>query len=202
MVYDNIIGPLGQAAAGFHLGQDHLRQPHQAEGNAPGAGSDQYKPLVTYDNAVELKKIKRYAPHAGVVLRLAVANTGSQCELSSEGISQNGMGDSGGKLTHRCRGASQSCECGLGTHPGHGVWLRFPPVAPVSSPVERLGFRPPLGSARPHGNRHVQRPSRVVPERAKRARQRFCVEFRTPPKATARPCMSPEMVTGEKCGVR
>jgi ornithine decarboxylase len=45
---------------------------------------DQYKPLVTYDNAAELKKIKKYAPHAGVVLRLAVANTGSQCELSNK----------------------------------------------------------------------------------------------------------------------
>lgn len=45
---------------------------------------DRYKPLVTYDNPEELKKIKRYAPHAGLVLRLAVANTGSQCELSNK----------------------------------------------------------------------------------------------------------------------
>lgn len=45
---------------------------------------DQYKPLVTYDNRDELVKISRYAPHAGVVLRLRVANTGSQCELSSK----------------------------------------------------------------------------------------------------------------------
>ncbi len=45
---------------------------------------DQYKPLVTYDNLAELKKIRQYAPHAGVVLRLRVANTGSQCELSSK----------------------------------------------------------------------------------------------------------------------
>src|SRR4051794_3149966 len=45
---------------------------------------DQYKPLVTYDNAAELQKIKHYAPHAGVVLRLRVPNTGSQCELSSK----------------------------------------------------------------------------------------------------------------------
>jgi len=45
---------------------------------------DQYKPLVTYDNVSELEKIKKYAPHAGVVLRLAVANTGSQCELSNK----------------------------------------------------------------------------------------------------------------------
>ncbi len=45
---------------------------------------DQYKPLVTFDNANELKKIKQYAPHAGVVLRLRVPNTGSMVELSSK----------------------------------------------------------------------------------------------------------------------
>src|SRR6267154_1911981 len=45
---------------------------------------DQYKPLVTYDNLSELKKIKQYAPHAGVVLRLRVPNTGSMVELSSK----------------------------------------------------------------------------------------------------------------------
>jgi len=45
---------------------------------------DKYKPLVTYDNSNELKKIRQYAPHAGVVLRLRVDNTGSQCELSSK----------------------------------------------------------------------------------------------------------------------
>ena len=45
---------------------------------------DKYKPLVTYDNVNELKKIRQYAPHAGVVLRLQVDNTGSQCELSSK----------------------------------------------------------------------------------------------------------------------
>jgi len=45
---------------------------------------DKYKPLVTYDNLNELRKIKQFAPHAGVVLRLRVDNTGSQCELSSK----------------------------------------------------------------------------------------------------------------------
>jgi ornithine decarboxylase len=45
---------------------------------------DRYKPLVTYDNPTELKKIKMYAPHAGVVLRLRVPNTGSMVELSSK----------------------------------------------------------------------------------------------------------------------
>src|SRR5437660_713265 len=45
---------------------------------------DKYKPLVTYDNLTELKKVKQYAPHAGVVLRLRVPNTGSMVELSSK----------------------------------------------------------------------------------------------------------------------
>ncbi len=45
---------------------------------------DKYKPLITYDNPEELLKIKRYAPHAGLVLRLRVPNTGSMVELSSK----------------------------------------------------------------------------------------------------------------------
>ena len=39
---------------------------------------------MTYDNLDELRKIKRYAPHAGLVLRLRVPNTGSMVELSSK----------------------------------------------------------------------------------------------------------------------
>jgi len=45
---------------------------------------DPYKPLVTYDNIEELKKIKTHCPHAGVVLRIRVPNTGSMVELSSK----------------------------------------------------------------------------------------------------------------------
>jgi len=45
---------------------------------------DQYKPLVTFDNAEELKKIRQHACHAGLVLRLRVPNTGSMVELSSK----------------------------------------------------------------------------------------------------------------------
>jgi len=45
---------------------------------------DQYKPLVTYDNLHEIKKIKKYAPHAGLALRLKVPNTGAMVELSSK----------------------------------------------------------------------------------------------------------------------
>jgi ornithine decarboxylase len=45
---------------------------------------DQYKPLVTYDNHEEVQKIAEHAPHAGLVLRLRVPNTGSMVELSSK----------------------------------------------------------------------------------------------------------------------
>jgi ornithine decarboxylase len=45
---------------------------------------DKYKPLVTYDNIEELKKIRQYAPNAGLVLRIRVPNTGSMVELSSK----------------------------------------------------------------------------------------------------------------------
>ena len=43
-----------------------------------------YRPLVTFDNIEELKKIKKFAPQAGLVLRLRVPNTGSMVELSSK----------------------------------------------------------------------------------------------------------------------
>ena len=45
---------------------------------------DQYKPLVTFDNLDEIEKIKQHAPHAGLVLRLKVSNTGAMVELSSK----------------------------------------------------------------------------------------------------------------------
>jgi ornithine decarboxylase len=45
---------------------------------------NQYKPLVTYDNYEEIRKIKRYAPLAGLALRLKVPNTGAMVELSSK----------------------------------------------------------------------------------------------------------------------
>jgi ornithine decarboxylase len=45
---------------------------------------DQYKPLVTFDNSEEIRKIKRHAPHAGLALRLKVPNTGAMVELSSK----------------------------------------------------------------------------------------------------------------------
>jgi ornithine decarboxylase len=45
---------------------------------------DPYKPLVTYDNLTEIAKLKKYAPHAGLILRMRVPNTGAVVELSSK----------------------------------------------------------------------------------------------------------------------
>ncbi len=39
---------------------------------------------MTYDNAAEIGKVRKYAPHAGLVLRLKVPNTGAMVELSSK----------------------------------------------------------------------------------------------------------------------
>lgn len=47
---------------------------------------DKYKPLVTYDNIAELDKIQKYAPNAGVVLRLKVPNTGAMVELDRKSV--------------------------------------------------------------------------------------------------------------------
>ena len=38
IVHENIKDAAGQGAAGLHLGQDHLRQPHQGQRDAGGAG--------------------------------------------------------------------------------------------------------------------------------------------------------------------
>ena len=39
---------------------------------------------MTYDNHDEIIKIARHAPHAGLVLRMRVPNTGAMVELSSK----------------------------------------------------------------------------------------------------------------------
>ncbi|MFA5238739.1 MAG: type III PLP-dependent enzyme [Phycisphaerae bacterium] len=52
-----------------------------------------YKPLVTYDNADEVKKIRQFCPTAGLVLRLKVPDTGSQVEMSSKFGAEPGEAD-------------------------------------------------------------------------------------------------------------
>ena len=52
-----------------------------------------YRPLVTFDNSDELKKIKEYCDTAGLVLRLKVPDTGSQVEMSSKFGAEPGDAD-------------------------------------------------------------------------------------------------------------
>ena len=52
-----------------------------------------YRPLVTYDNSDELKKIKECCETAGLVLRLKVPDSGSQVEMSSKFGAEPGDAD-------------------------------------------------------------------------------------------------------------
>ncbi|MDD5167554.1 MAG: type III PLP-dependent enzyme [Syntrophales bacterium] len=52
-----------------------------------------YRPLVTFDNEDELKKIKKYCDTAGLILRLKVPDTGSQVEMSSKFGAEPGDAD-------------------------------------------------------------------------------------------------------------
>jgi len=81
-VYENIRGLSAKAQQDFIW--DKIIYANPTKPKETLLALDKYKPLVTFDNLTELEKIRKYAPHAGVVLRLAVANTGSQCELSNK----------------------------------------------------------------------------------------------------------------------
>jgi ornithine decarboxylase len=63
---------------------DKIVYANPVKDNRTLAELDPYKPLVTYDNLAEVGKIKKYAPRAGLVLRVNVPNTGSMVELSSK----------------------------------------------------------------------------------------------------------------------
>lgn len=63
---------------------DKIIYAHPIKANATLRELNPYKPLVTYDNSEEIKKIKKHAPNAGLVLRLKVPNTGAMVELSSK----------------------------------------------------------------------------------------------------------------------
>jgi ornithine decarboxylase len=63
---------------------DKIIYAHPIKDNGTLRELDKYKPLVTYDNYEEIKKIAKYAPNAGLALRLKVANTGAMVELSSK----------------------------------------------------------------------------------------------------------------------
>jgi ornithine decarboxylase len=63
---------------------DKIIYAHPIKANETLRELDSYKPLVTYDNTEEIHKIRKYAPKAGLVLRLKVPNTGAMVELSSK----------------------------------------------------------------------------------------------------------------------
>lgn len=63
---------------------DKIIYSHPIKTNETLEALDPYKPLVAYDNEAEIRKIRRYAPHAGLVLRIQVPNTGAMVELSSK----------------------------------------------------------------------------------------------------------------------
>ena len=63
---------------------DKIIYAHPIKADATLRELDPYKPLVTYDNVEEIKKIAKHAPHAGLALRLKVLNTGAMVELSSK----------------------------------------------------------------------------------------------------------------------
>ena len=83
LVYENIRASPGQRAAGLHLGQDHLRQPDQAarKRSRRWTSTSRWSPTTTRASCA---RSSSYAPHAGLVLRLRVPNTGSMVELSSK----------------------------------------------------------------------------------------------------------------------
>jgi ornithine decarboxylase len=63
---------------------DKIIYANPIKANETLAELDHYNPLVTYDNSEEIRKIKKFAPSAGLALRLKVANTGAMVELSSK----------------------------------------------------------------------------------------------------------------------
>ena len=63
---------------------DKIIYSHPIKANETLRLLNQYKPLVTYDNYEEIKKVKLHAPDVGMLLRLRVPNTGAMVELSSK----------------------------------------------------------------------------------------------------------------------
>ena len=63
---------------------DKIIYSHPIKANDTLKALDKYKPLVTYDNYEEIGKVKKHAPHVGMLLRLKVPNTGAMVELSSK----------------------------------------------------------------------------------------------------------------------
>jgi ornithine decarboxylase len=82
LVYENIRGLPDRERQEFIWGRIIYANPVKAIQTLREL--DPYKPLVTYDNLEEIHKIREHAPHAGLVLRIRVPNTGATVELSSK----------------------------------------------------------------------------------------------------------------------
>ncbi len=82
LVYDNIRKLPAKERQAFIW--DKIIYAHPIKANQTLIELDPYKPLVTYDNYEEIRKIRKYAPHAGLILRIKVPNTGAMVELSSK----------------------------------------------------------------------------------------------------------------------
>ena len=63
---------------------DNIIYANPIKANETLAELDPYKPLLTFDNLEEIKKIRQYAPNSRLVLRLRVSNAGAMVELSSK----------------------------------------------------------------------------------------------------------------------
>ncbi len=81
-VYENIKGLLPKVRQDFIW--DKIIYAHPIKAEETLRELEPYKPLVTFDNEEEIRKVKKYAPHAGMVLRIKVPNTGAMVELSSK----------------------------------------------------------------------------------------------------------------------
>ena len=82
MVHENIKGLPPEKRQDFIW--DKIIYANPIKANETLRDLDPYKPLVTYDNFAEVEKIRRYAPHAGLALRLSVPNTGAMVDLLSK----------------------------------------------------------------------------------------------------------------------
>ena len=82
IVYENIKSLSAQARRDFIWNKVIYANPIKSIETL--AELDPYRPLVTYDNLEEVRKIARHAPHAGLALRIRVPNTGAMVELSSK----------------------------------------------------------------------------------------------------------------------
>ena len=82
LVYENIKSLPAKERQDFIW--DKIVYANPIKDNKTLADLDQYKPLVTYDNHAEIGKVKKWAPRAGLMLRVKVPNTGAVVELSSK----------------------------------------------------------------------------------------------------------------------